>query len=38
MPTAGRRKRTMLVRTEDVTWTDIWNTVGLRGTASDSLR
>jgi len=27
--------RTMLVRTEDVEWTDIWNTVGLRGTASD---
>jgi alkylation response protein AidB-like acyl-CoA dehydrogenase len=26
---------TMLVRTEDVEWTDIWNTVGLRGTASD---
>ncbi|MGB8398502.1 acyl-CoA dehydrogenase family protein [Bradyrhizobium sp.] len=28
-------ERTMLVRTEDVCWTDIWNTVGLRGTASD---
>jgi alkylation response protein AidB-like acyl-CoA dehydrogenase len=28
-------ERTMLVRTEDVLWTDIWNTVGLRGTASD---
>jgi len=28
-------ERTMLVRTEDVQWTDIWNTVGLRGTASD---
>ena len=28
-------ERTMLVRTEDVDWTDIWNTVGLRGTASD---
>ena len=27
--------RTMLVRAEDVQWTDIWNTVGLRGTASD---
>ena len=27
--------RTMLVRSEDVQWTDIWNTVGLRGTASD---
>src|SRR3981189_6518 len=25
----------MLVRTEDAQWTDIWNTVGLRGTASD---
>jgi alkylation response protein AidB-like acyl-CoA dehydrogenase len=25
----------MLVRTEDVQWTDIWSTVGLRGTASD---
>jgi alkylation response protein AidB-like acyl-CoA dehydrogenase len=30
-----REERTMLVRTEDVEWTDIWNTVGLRGTASD---
>jgi alkylation response protein AidB-like acyl-CoA dehydrogenase len=29
------RERTMLVRTEDVDWTDIWSTVGLRGTASD---
>jgi alkylation response protein AidB-like acyl-CoA dehydrogenase len=28
-------ERTMLVRTGDVTWTDIWSTVGLRGTASD---
>jgi len=28
-------ERTMLVRTADVQWTDIWNTVGLRGTASD---
>ncbi len=28
-------ERTMLVRTEEVEWTDIWNTVGLRGTASD---
>jgi alkylation response protein AidB-like acyl-CoA dehydrogenase len=28
-------ERTMLVRSEDVEWTDIWNTVGLRGTASD---
>lgn len=25
----------MLVRAEDVQWTDIWSTVGLRGTASD---
>ena len=30
-----QQERTMLVRSEDVTWTDIWNTVGLRGTASD---
>ncbi len=29
------QERTMLVRAEDVQWTDIWNTVGLRGTASD---
>jgi alkylation response protein AidB-like acyl-CoA dehydrogenase len=28
-------ERTMLVRSGDVQWTDIWNTVGLRGTASD---
>ena len=28
-------ERTMLVRTEEVQWTDIWNVVGLRGTASD---
>ena len=28
-------ERTMLVRSSDVEWTDIWNTVGLRGTASD---
>jgi indole-3-acetate monooxygenase len=28
-------ERTMLVRTGDVEWTDIWSTVGLRGTASD---
>jgi alkylation response protein AidB-like acyl-CoA dehydrogenase len=28
-------ERTMLVRSEDVAWTDIWSTVGLRGTASD---
>ena len=30
-----QQERTMLVPTEDVQWTDIWNTVGLRGTASD---
>jgi indole-3-acetate monooxygenase len=30
-----QQERTMLVRTEEVAWTDIWNTVGLRGTASD---
>jgi alkylation response protein AidB-like acyl-CoA dehydrogenase len=30
-----QQERTMLVRSEDVAWTDIWNTVGLRGTASD---
>lgn len=30
-----QQERTMLVRTGDVKWTDIWNTVGLRGTASD---
>ncbi len=28
-------ERTMLVRTEEVQWTDIWNVVGLRGMASD---
>jgi alkylation response protein AidB-like acyl-CoA dehydrogenase len=28
-------ERTMLVRSEDAVWTDIWSTVGLRGTASD---
>lgn len=28
-------ERTMLVQARDVEWTDIWNTVGLRGTASD---
>ncbi len=31
----AQQERTMLVRSEDVEWTDIWNTVGLRGTASD---
>ena len=30
-----QQERTMLVRSEDVVWTDIWNTVGLRGTARD---
>src|SRR3954466_15219171 len=30
-----QQERTMLVPTADVAWTDIWNTVGLRGTASD---
>jgi alkylation response protein AidB-like acyl-CoA dehydrogenase len=33
--TGRQQERTMLVRTGDVQWTDIWNTVGLRGTASD---
>jgi alkylation response protein AidB-like acyl-CoA dehydrogenase len=28
-------ERTMLVPAEEVVWTDIWDTVGLRGTASD---
>jgi alkylation response protein AidB-like acyl-CoA dehydrogenase len=33
---AGKpEERTMLVRTGEVLWTDIWDTVGLRGTASD---
>jgi alkylation response protein AidB-like acyl-CoA dehydrogenase len=31
----AQEERTMLVRSEDVEWADIWNTVGLRGTASD---
>ncbi len=30
-----QQERTMLVPAQDVAWTDIWNTVGLRGTASD---
>jgi alkylation response protein AidB-like acyl-CoA dehydrogenase len=30
-----QQERTMLVRNQDVAWTDVWNTVGLRGTASD---
>ena len=35
-PTRGALvERTMLLRSEAPTWTDIWNTVGLRGTASD---
>jgi indole-3-acetate monooxygenase len=33
--TGVQLERTMLVRSEDVEWADIWNTVGLRGTASD---
>jgi alkylation response protein AidB-like acyl-CoA dehydrogenase len=33
--TGVQQERTMLVRSADVAWTDIWNTVGLRGTASD---
>ena len=32
-----QQERTMLVRTGDVQWADIWNTVGLRGTASDQV-
>jgi alkylation response protein AidB-like acyl-CoA dehydrogenase len=28
-------ERTLLVRSGEVTWTDIWDVVGLRGTASD---
>ncbi len=28
-------ERVMLVRSDEVQWTDIWNVVGLRGTASD---
>jgi alkylation response protein AidB-like acyl-CoA dehydrogenase len=31
----AQAERTMLVRSQDVEWTDIWSTVGLRGTASD---
>jgi indole-3-acetate monooxygenase len=34
-PSGKQLERTMLVRSTEVTWTDIWNTVGLRGTASD---
>jgi alkylation response protein AidB-like acyl-CoA dehydrogenase len=31
----AQQERTMLVPSQEVEWTDIWNTVGLRGTASD---
>jgi alkylation response protein AidB-like acyl-CoA dehydrogenase len=31
----AQSERTMLVRTGDAQWTDVWHTVGLRGTASD---
>ena len=34
-PDGHQVERTMLVPSSDVVWTDIWNTVGLRGTASD---
>jgi len=34
-PDGRHVERTMLVPSSDVVWTDIWNTVGLRGTASD---
>ena len=34
-PDGRQVERTMLVPTADVAWTDIWDTVGLRGTASD---
>ena len=34
-PDGRQVERTMLVRATDVAWTDIWDTVGLRGTASD---
>src|SRR6202171_4922790 len=34
-PNGRQLERTMLVKSEEVVWTDIWNTVGLRGTASD---
>ncbi len=34
-PTGRQLERTMLVRASEVEWTDIWNVVGLRGTASD---
>ncbi len=34
-PDGRRLERTMLVPACEVAWTDIWDTVGLRGTASD---
>jgi alkylation response protein AidB-like acyl-CoA dehydrogenase len=34
-PNGRQMERTMLVRADEVEWTDIWNVVGLRGTASD---
>jgi len=34
-PTGRQLERTMLVRSQEVEWTDIWKVVGLRGTASD---
>ncbi|SEO66389.1 Acyl-CoA dehydrogenase [Rhodospirillales bacterium URHD0017] len=34
-PGGRQLERTMLVRASEVEWTDIWNVVGLRGTASD---
>ena len=34
-PGGRQLERTMLVRASEVAWTDIWNVVGLRGTASD---
>ncbi len=34
-PDGRRVERTMLVPANEVQWTDIWNVVGLRGTASD---
>jgi alkylation response protein AidB-like acyl-CoA dehydrogenase len=34
-PDGRQMERTLLVRADEVDWTDIWNVVGLRGTASD---
>jgi alkylation response protein AidB-like acyl-CoA dehydrogenase len=34
-PDGRQLERTMLVKSDEVVWTDIWNVVGLRGTASD---